>query len=154
MDENHTLSVTFTASGGAQRTLTLAVRVIDQYRVLAPAFNVTEDFSRDQTGFFAQASRRDLVRQAAEDWTYFFAGINLDLVAAGAEHSVTEGNLAARPAGGVPRSVISYPAPLPSCLTPTHRQGHSAGRPRTPLLGCPAPLLAACSAGRAGAGTR
>jgi hypothetical protein len=87
VDENHTLSVTFTANGGAQRTQTLAVRVIDQDRVLAPAFNVTVDFSRDQTGFFAQAARRDIVRQAAEDWTYFFAGMNLDLVAAGAEQT-------------------------------------------------------------------
>ena len=30
LDENHTLTVTFTANGGAQRTQTLAVRVIDQ----------------------------------------------------------------------------------------------------------------------------
>ena len=45
------------------------------------------DFSRDQTGFFNQAARRDIVRQAAEDWTYFFAGMNLDLVAAGAEQT-------------------------------------------------------------------
>src|SRR4029450_8196465 len=62
-------------------------------------------------------------------------------VTAGEEYSVTQGNLAARLAGGVPRSVISYTAPLSSCVTPTCRHVHSAGRPKTPLLGYPAPLL-------------
>ena len=86
--ENHTLTVVFTANGGAQRTQTLASRVIDQDQAQTPPpFAVIVDFSRDQTGFFNQAARRDIVRQAAEDWTYFFAGMNLDLVAAGAEQT-------------------------------------------------------------------
>jgi hypothetical protein len=88
LDENYTLTVTFISNGGAQRTQTLAVRVTDQDRAMAPAFNVTVDFSRDQTGFFNQpAARRDIVRQAAEDWAYFFADMNLNLVAAGAERT-------------------------------------------------------------------
>jgi hypothetical protein len=87
LGENHTLTVTFMGNDGAQRTQTLAVRVIDQDQVTAPTFNVTVDFSRDQTGFFNQTARRDIVRQAAEDWAYFFADMNLDLVAAGAEQT-------------------------------------------------------------------
>jgi hypothetical protein len=85
--ENHTLTVVFTSNGGAQRTQTLAAHVIDQDQSQTPPFAVTVDFSRDQTGFFNQTARRDIVREAAEDWTYFFAGMNLDLVAAGAEQT-------------------------------------------------------------------
>ncbi len=86
-DENHTLSITFTASGGAQRTQALNVRVIDQDKALAPAFAVTVDFSKDQTGFFADVAKRNIVRQAAEDWAYFFTGMNLEVVPLGAEQT-------------------------------------------------------------------
>ena len=86
-DENHTVSIAFTASGGAQRTQMLNVRVIDQDKALAPAFNVTVDFSKDQTGFFSDAAKRNIVRQAAEDWAYFFAGMNLDVLPVGAEQT-------------------------------------------------------------------
>ena len=86
-DENHTLSITFTAAGGAQRTQTLAVRVIDQDKAQPSLFAVTMDFTKDQTGFFNVAARRDIVRQVAEDWAYFFTGMNLDLVPAGAEQT-------------------------------------------------------------------
>ena len=37
---------------------------------------------RDLTGFFTNATRRLLVEEAANDWAYFFAGMNLDLVTA------------------------------------------------------------------------
>lgn len=86
-DENHTLSITFTASGGAQRTQTLNVHVIDQDKALAPVFAITMDFTKDQTGFFNVAARRNIVQQVAEDWAYFFADMNLDLVPAGAEQT-------------------------------------------------------------------
>ena len=84
-DENHTLTVTFTAAGGAQRVQALAVHVVDQDKATPPVFNVTVDFSRDTTGFFADAAKRNIVRQAAEDWAYFFTDMNLDLVPIGAE---------------------------------------------------------------------
>ena len=86
-DENHTLSITFTAAGGAQRTQTLNVSVIDQDKAQPPAFAITMDFTKDQTGFFNSAPRRNIVQQVAEDWTYFFADRNLDLVPAGAEQT-------------------------------------------------------------------
>ena len=87
LDENHTLSITFTASGGAQRTQSLNVHVIDQDKALPPVFSVTMDFTRDTTGFFNDAAKRNIVRQAAEDWAYFFTDMNLDLVPAGAEQT-------------------------------------------------------------------
>jgi hypothetical protein len=86
-DELHTLTVTFTAAGGAQRTQQLAVRVVDQDTAADSALAMTVDFSRDTTGFFSVPARRDIVRQAAEDWAYFFADMSLDLVAAGAEET-------------------------------------------------------------------
>ena len=86
-DENHTLSLTFTASGGAQRTQTLNVHVIDQDKPAAPVFNVTVNFTKDQTGFFGDAAKRSIVQQAADDWAYFFTGMNLDAVPAGAEQT-------------------------------------------------------------------
>ena len=85
--ESHTLSITFTANGGAQRTQTLAVSVLDQDKTPAPVFNVTLDFTKDQTGFFGDPAKRAIVKQAADDWAYFFAGMNLDVVLAGAEQT-------------------------------------------------------------------
>ena len=85
--ESHALAITFTAAGGAQRTQTLNVRVIDQDKAQPPVFAITIDFTRDQTGFFSILPRRNIVQQAAEDWAYFFADMNLDLVPAGAEQT-------------------------------------------------------------------
>ncbi len=87
LDENHTLSVTFTANGGAQRTQTLGAHVIDQDKALPNLFAVTLDFSKDLTGFFGDAAKRNIVRQAAEDWAYFFTGMNLDAVPATTEQT-------------------------------------------------------------------
>lgn len=84
-DEDHLLTLQFTAANGAQRTQTLNVHVIDQDKATPPDFHVTVDFSRDQTGFFNDAAKRDIVRQAAEDWAYFFADMNLNVVPAGNE---------------------------------------------------------------------
>lgn len=86
-DESHELSITFTASGGARRTQRLAVAVIDQDKIRSNAFAVQLDFSKDKTGFFDAADKRAIVRQAAEDWAYFFSGMNLGSVAANTEQT-------------------------------------------------------------------
>lgn len=87
LDEDHLLTVKFTTANGAQWTQTLKVHVIDQDKGQAPLFTVPIDFSKDQTGFFNDAAQRNIVRQAADDWAYFFTDMNLDVVAAGAEET-------------------------------------------------------------------
>jgi hypothetical protein len=46
---------------------------------------VTPNFDRDVTGFFNNPVARTLVNQAANDWAYYFAGMNLDPVGIGQE---------------------------------------------------------------------
>ena len=84
-DEDYTLTVQLTDANGAQSSQTISVHVVDQDKTDPQPFQITLDFSKDQTGFFSDAAKRNIVQQAANDWAYFFAGMNLDTVPVGAE---------------------------------------------------------------------
>ncbi len=84
-DEDYTLTIVFTGADSVKQTNTVPIHVIDQDVQLTNDFVVTVNFDSDVTGFFTNATRRSLVKQAADDWAYFFAGMNLDPVAVGAE---------------------------------------------------------------------
>jgi hypothetical protein len=80
-DEDYALTIVFTGLNNAKQTNTIPIHVIDQDVQRTNDFVVTENFDRDITGFFSNAMRRTIVKQAADDWSYFFAGMNLDAVA-------------------------------------------------------------------------
>src|SRR5438034_4325661 len=84
-DEDDTLTIVFTGANNAKQTNTVPIHIIDQDLQRTNDFVVTGNFDRDSTGFFTNATRRALVKQAANDWTYFFVGMNLDAVPAGSE---------------------------------------------------------------------
>jgi len=84
-DGNSTLTIIFTGANNAKQTNTVPIQVIDEDSHTTNAFVVTANFDRDQTGFFTNPTARMLVTQAANDWTYYFTGMNLDPVAAGTE---------------------------------------------------------------------
>ena len=83
--EDYTLTIVFTGADSVRQTNTVPIHVLDLDLQRTNAFAVTENFDRDRTGFFTNATRRALVKQAADDWTYFFADMNLDPVHAGTE---------------------------------------------------------------------
>ena len=85
LDEDYTLTMVFTDANSGKQTNTVPIHVIDQDLPRTNDFVVTVNFDRDVTGFFANATRRALVKQAAEDWGYFFGGMNLDVVTVGTE---------------------------------------------------------------------
>jgi hypothetical protein len=84
-DEDYTLTIVFTGANNAKETNAVPIHVIDQDLARTNDFVITVNFDRDITGFFANSARRALVKQAAEDWAYFFGGMNLDLVGIGTE---------------------------------------------------------------------
>jgi hypothetical protein len=84
-DTNSTLKIVFTGANNAKQTNTVPIQVIDEDTHSTNAFVVTPNFDRDQTGFFTNPTARTLITQAANDWTYYFTGMNLDPVAAGTE---------------------------------------------------------------------
>ncbi|HMJ64365.1 MAG TPA: Ig domain-containing protein, partial [Candidatus Binatia bacterium] len=83
--EDYTLTIVFTDANFDEQTNTVPIHVIDQDLPRTNDFLVTVNFDRDITGFFTNAARRALVKQAAEDWAYFFGGMNLDVVTVGTE---------------------------------------------------------------------
>jgi len=85
LDEDYTLTIIFTGANSAKQTNTIPIHVIDQDVQRTNDFVVTANFDRDISGFFTNAARRAIVKQAAEDWGYFFAGMNLDPVTVGTE---------------------------------------------------------------------
>ncbi|MEJ0089004.1 MAG: putative Ig domain-containing protein [Limisphaerales bacterium] len=87
LDENYTLTLVFTDANNARQTNTVPIHVIDQDLQRTNDFVVTVNFDRDITGVFTNATRRALTTQAANDWAYFFAGLNLDAVSAGTEQT-------------------------------------------------------------------
>jgi hypothetical protein len=87
VDENYTLTIVFTSATNAKQTNTVSIHVIDQDIQRTNDFVITENFDRDVTGFFTNALSRAVVKQAAEDWAYFFGDMNLDTVAAGTENT-------------------------------------------------------------------
>ena len=87
VDEDYTLTLVFTGANSLRQTNTIPIHVTDQDLQRTNEFVVTVNFDRDRTGVFTNATRRALTTQAANDWTYFFTGMNLDPVSAGAEQT-------------------------------------------------------------------
>jgi hypothetical protein len=85
VDEAYTLTIVFSDANNTKQTNQVPIQVIDQDVQRTNDFVITANFDRDLTGFFANPMARRVVKQAAEDWAYFFAGMNLDAVAAGSE---------------------------------------------------------------------
>lgn len=84
LDEDYALTIVFAGANGKQ-TNTVPIHVIDQDLQRTNEFAVIVNYDRDATGFFTNALRRALVKQAADDWAYFFGGMDLDTVLAGTE---------------------------------------------------------------------
>jgi len=85
LDEDYTLTIVFTGADSVRQTNTVPIHVLDLDLQRINDFGVTKNFGRDATGFFTNNIRRALVSQAADDWAYFFAGMNLDPVLVGTE---------------------------------------------------------------------
>jgi hypothetical protein len=85
MDEDYMLTIIFTDANNTSQTNTVPIHVVDQDSQRSNDLVVTVNFDRDETGVFTNDIRRALTIQAANDWTYFFANMRLDPVAAGAE---------------------------------------------------------------------
>jgi hypothetical protein len=81
------LQLTFLDALGRRQVLKLPCHVIDQDRKEPQAFPIIVDFSQDRTGFFGNEKKRQVVRQAAQDWAYFFEPVSLDPVPAGKENT-------------------------------------------------------------------
>jgi hypothetical protein len=84
-DEEHQVTIDFSDAAGKNERLNLPIRVVDQDRRRDDDFHVTVDFGQDRTGFFADEEKRATIVQAARDWTYFFADMQLEPVPAGSE---------------------------------------------------------------------
>src|SRR5439155_5538739 len=68
LDEDYTLTIVFAGGNNVKETNTVPIHVIDQDVQRTNDFAVTGNFHRDTSGFFSNATRRALVRQAANDW--------------------------------------------------------------------------------------
>lgn len=71
LDEDYTLTIIFTDAAFVRQTNHVPIHVRDLDLQRSNDFAVTVNFDRDITGFFDNSQRRNLVRQAAEDWAYF-----------------------------------------------------------------------------------
>jgi hypothetical protein len=86
--EDHTLTLVFADAHGSKQTNTVPIHVLDLDVPRTNDFVVTMNFDHDITQVFTtNAVRRSLATQAANDWTYFFTGMNLDRVNAGTEQT-------------------------------------------------------------------
>ncbi len=85
LNETYSLSVHFVDGASHVTNVSVPIGVVDQDGASPQPFAVTVDFSQDASGFFANATRRAIVTQAANDWAYFFAGMNLNAVGVGQE---------------------------------------------------------------------
>ncbi|MCB1316658.1 MAG: putative Ig domain-containing protein, partial [Leptospiraceae bacterium] len=81
------VTVEFMNNDGDTITQSLQFIEIDQDQNSAPEFEFDTDFSQDDSGFFRDRNRRELVEQAAADWAYFIADMQLDTVGANQEHT-------------------------------------------------------------------
>ncbi|HMN30093.1 MAG TPA: Ig domain-containing protein, partial [Caldilineaceae bacterium] len=85
MDESYQLTISLTDAAARQSITTINLRVIDQDRERPADFHIQVDFSKDQSGLFADPAKQAIVQSAADDWAYFLADMQLDQVPAGAE---------------------------------------------------------------------
>ena len=86
-DESHTLTIQYTDDQSQVRSQTIDVHLIDQDMDRTFDFNVTTDFSQEQTGLFDDSNARGSFERAAKDWAYYIGDMNLDEVPAGREVS-------------------------------------------------------------------
>jgi hypothetical protein len=66
-------------------TVEVPVHVIDQDRPHASKFKFHLEYGEDRTGFFKPAKVQSILRQAADDWSFFIDDMSLDSVKAGDE---------------------------------------------------------------------
>ena len=86
LDEVHSLTIEY--RDGNRHTQTIDVHVIDQdVSSRALDFDITLDFSQDQTVLFNDSVVRETVQQAADDWAHFIDDMDLDQVSSGQEES-------------------------------------------------------------------
>lgn len=85
LDEEYRLTIVFTGADKVKQTNGIPVQVKDEDLQRTNDFAVLVNFDRDATGFFTNTTRRAVVKQAAEDWAYFFGGMDLEAVNVGAE---------------------------------------------------------------------
>ena len=88
LDEVHSLTIEYLDLNENRHTQTIDVHVIDQdVSSRALDFDITLDFSQDQTVLFNDSVVRQTVQQAADDWAHFIDDMDLDQVASGQEES-------------------------------------------------------------------
>ena len=88
-DADFQLSIQFTGADNQTASLTVPIHKIDQDQPpSSPVFDITTDFTQDQTGFFASSQTRDVIQQELADWAYFFDDLKLDPVPAGTESTL------------------------------------------------------------------
>ncbi|GEM_PF-816055 len=85
IDEHYNLTIVFTGANNVKQTNAVPIHVLDQDLQRTNDLAAILNFDRDSTGFFTNPTRRALVKQAADDWFYFFGGMDLDLVGIGTE---------------------------------------------------------------------
>jgi hypothetical protein len=103
-DEHYRLTVML--GGDDPRVETIPITVHDQDRNLALLTRITVDFANDQTGFLASEAGRNVVRQAADDWSYFLDDMQLDIVPA-----MDESTFIWDPTGFISGRVVQNAAP-------------------------------------------
>ena len=88
LDEKHSLTIEYRDTKGRWHTQTIDIHVIDQdVPNRALDFDITLDFSQDQTVLSNDSAVRETVQQAADDWAYFIDDMDLDQVSSGQEES-------------------------------------------------------------------
>ena len=88
LDEVHSLTIEYLDLNENRHTQTVDVHVVDQdVSSRALDFDITLDFSQDQTVLFNDSVVRETVQQAADDWAHFIDDMDLDQVASGQEES-------------------------------------------------------------------
>jgi hypothetical protein len=88
-DESYELFIDFMDNNDQIISESINIKVIDQDQNRTSSFNIVLDFNQDDTGFFSDPvfgqHRRDVAKQAADDWAYFVDEMNPDQVDAFSE---------------------------------------------------------------------
>ena len=85
VDESYTLMVKFKDHHGRFRSESIDIHVIDQDVEISNEFEIIVDYRHDTTGMFDDEGTREIVQQAADDFAYFIADMDLDEVRVGSE---------------------------------------------------------------------
>ena len=84
-DEAYVLTAEYTDPQLGTRQTRIPVNVVDQDIDRALEFSISVEFNQDQSRFFEDEAARAVVNQAADDWAYFIADMDLEPVAELAE---------------------------------------------------------------------